>query len=322
MKSTGGYSNASYVKCVASDSHSGVANCYVRKPGSSTYVAYTSGTQLTAEGTYYFYYTDKAGNTSATYTVKIDRQIPSAQLYVDGKATSSGSYTNGEYIKFVCGEDCFVKMPGSTTFTSYVLGTELSKVGKYTFYGLDDAGNSTGNYTIVIDRTQKTVTLTGVLGGKTSGDVKITWTNGNSNTYAPIKSVTVNGKSVSNGKLISTIDTGVYKVVVTDTAGNVWSTEFASIKQNVLTSTLQKEYYEVADKDGNIFAFASYEKALEFATLRENGLVVSGTWNSATWDVGFAIDEKSDAVNGTYFIYKELGTPTEKVAYVIHKLWR
>ena len=58
VKSTGGYSNASYVKYVASDSHSGVANCYVRKPGSSSYVAYTSGTQLTAEGTYYFYCTD------------------------------------------------------------------------------------------------------------------------------------------------------------------------------------------------------------------------------------------------------------------------
>lgn len=312
--SSGDSTNASFVKFVPSDNIA-LANIYVKKPNASSYESYTSGTQLTAEGTYTFYCTDKAGNTSAYYTVKIDRQIPSAQLYVDGKAISNGSYTNGEYIKFVCGEDCFVKMPGSTTFTSYVSGTELSKVGKYTFYGLDDAGNSTGNYTIVIDRTQKTVTLTGVSGGKTSGDVKITWTNGDSNTYAPIKSVTVNGKTVSNGKVISTIDTGIYKVVVTDTAGNVWSTEFASSKQNVQTSTLQKEYYEVADKDGNIFAFASYEKALEFATLRENGLVVSGTWNSATWDVGIAIDEKSNAVNGTYFIYKKSGAPTEQVAY-------
>lgn len=312
--SSGDSTNASYIKFVPSDNIA-LANIYVKKPNASSYTAYTSGTQLTAEGTYSFYCTDKAGNTSATYTVKIDRQIPAAQLYVDGKAISSGSYTNGEYIKFVCGEDCFVKMPGSTTFTSYVSGTELSKVGKYTFYGLDDAGNSTGNYTVVIDRTQKTVNLSNVTDGKTGGDVKITWTNGDSNSFAPIKSVTVNGKSVSNGKLISTIDTGVYKVVVTDTAGNVWSTEFVSEKQNVLTSTLQKEYYEVADKDGNIFTFASYEKALEFATLRENGLVVSGTWNSATWDVGIAIDEKSDAVNGTYFIYKKSGAPTEQVAY-------
>ena len=314
--SSGASTNASYVKFVPSDNIS-LANIYVKKPNASSYESYTSGTQLTAEGTYSFYCTDSAGNTSATYTVKVDRQIPAAQLYVDGKAISSGSYTNGEYIKFVCAEDCYVKTPDSSTFTAYISGTEFSKAGKYTFYGLDDAGNSTGNYTIIIDRTQKTVNLANVIDGNTDGDVKITWTNGDSNSYAPIKSVTVNGKSVSNGVTIDTIDTGVYKVVVTDTAGNVWSTEFASSKQNVLTSTLQKEYYEVADKDGNIFAFASYEKALEFATLRENGLVVSGTWNSATWDTGMAMDEKDsvNAVNGTYFIYKKSGAPTEQVAY-------
>lgn len=314
--SSGDSTNASYVKFVPSD-NIGLANIYVKKPNTTTYAAYTSGTQLTAEGTYTFYATDKAGNTSAYYTVKVDRQIPSAQLYVDGKAISSGSYTNGEYIKFVCGEDCYVKTPDSSTFTAYVSGTEFSKAGKYTFYGLDDAGNSTGNYTVIIDRTQKKATLSGVSGGKTNGDVKITWSNGDANLYAPVKSVTVNGKSVTNGKLISTIDTGVYKVVVTDTAGNVWSTEFASSKQNVQTSTLQKEYYEVADKDGNIFAFASYEKALEFATLRENGLVVNGTWSSATWDTGIAMDEKdsANAVNGAYFIYKKSGSPDEQVAY-------
>ncbi len=314
--SSGDSTNASYVKFVPSD-NIGLANIYVKKPNTTTYAAYTSGTQLTAEGTYTFYATDKAGNTSAYYTVKVDRQIPSAQLYVDGKAISSGSYTNGEYIKFVCGEDCYVKTPDSSTFTAYVSGTEFSKAGKYTFYGLDDAGNSTGNYTVIIDRTQKKATLSGVSGGKTNGDVKITWSNGDANLYAPVKSVTVNGKSVTNGKLISTIDTGVYKVVVTDTAGNVWSTEFVSSKRNVQTSTLQKEYYEVADKDGNIFAFASYEKALEFATLRENGLVVNGTWSSATWDTGIAMDEKdsANAVNGAYFIYKKSGSPDEQVAY-------
>ena len=314
--SSGDSTNASYVKFVPSD-NIGLANIYVKKPNTTTYAAYTSGTQLTAEGTYTFYATDKAGNTSAYYTVTVDRQIPSAQLYVDGKAISSGSYTNGEYIKFVCGEDCYVKTPDSSTFTAYVSGTEFSKAGKYTFYGLDDAGNSTGNYTVIIDRTQKKATLSGVSGGKTNGDVKITWSNGDANLYAPVKSVTVNGKSVTNGKLISTIDTGVYKVVVTDTAGNVWSTEFVSSKQNVQTSTLQKEYYEVADKDGNIFAFASYEKALEFATLRENGFVVNGTWSSATWDTGIAMDEKdsANAANGTYFIYKKSGAPTEQVAY-------
>ena len=280
---SGSSTNASYIRFVPSD-NIGVSTIYVKKPGSTSYVSYTSGSQLSAEGSYSFYCTDSAGNTSATYTVKIDRQIPAAQLYADGKTIGSGSYTNAEYIKFVCAENSFVKLPGTTEFIEYISGTEFSKAGKYVFYGRDSANNSTGEYTIIIDRTEKSVTLDNVTNGNTKGDVKISWTNGNANNYAPIMSVTVNGKSVSNGTVIRTIDTAKYLVVVTDTAGNVWSTEFVSSKQNVQTSTLQKEYYEVADKDGNIFAFASYEKALEFATLRENGLVVNGTWSSATWD--------------------------------------
>ena len=43
-KSSGSYTNASYIKYVAKDSHSSVSACYVKKPGSSSYVAYTSGT--------------------------------------------------------------------------------------------------------------------------------------------------------------------------------------------------------------------------------------------------------------------------------------
>ena len=313
---SGSSTNASYIRFVPSD-NIGVSTIYVKKPGSTSYVSYTSGSQLSAEGSYSFYCTDSAGNTSATYTVKIDRQIPAAQLYADGKTIGSGSYTNAEYIKFVCGENSFVKLPGTTEFIEYISGTEFSKAGKYVFYGRDSANNSTGEYTIIIDRTEKSVTLDNVTNGNTKGDVKISWTNGNANNYAPIMSVTVNGKSVSNGTVIRTIDTAKYLVVVTDTAGNVWSTEFVSSKQNVQTSTLQKEYYEVADKDGNIFAFASYEKALEFATLRENGLVVNGTWNSATWDTGIAMDKKdsANAVNGAYFIYKKSGSPDEQVAY-------
>ncbi len=313
---SGDSTNASYVKFVPTDNIS-LANIYVKKPNSTSYVAYTSGTQLTAEGAYSFYCTDKAGNQSATYTVTVNRQIPTAQLYVDGKTIGNGSYTNGEYISFKCAETCYVKIPGATAFSDYVSGTEYSKTGMYVFYGVDEAGNSTGNYTIIIDRTAKTATLSGVTSGKTNGDVTVSWTNGNSNTYAPIRSVTVNGKSISNGTVLHTIDTGVYEVVVTDAAGNKWNTTFASTKQNVVTSTLQKEYFEVKDADGNIFSFATYDNALAFATLRENGLVVKGTWESSTWDTGVAMDAKDsvNAKNGEYFIYKKSGSPSEQVAY-------
>ena len=314
--SSGGSTNASYIRFVPSD-NIGLSTTYVKKPGASSYVVYTLGTQFTAEGTYSFYSTDLAGNTSSTYTITLDRQIPTAQLYVDGKPIDNNSYTNGEHISFVCGENCFVKLPDSETYAEYLSGVEYYKPGRYVFYGVSDAGNNTGYFTITIDRTVKTVNISNVTDGTTNGDVQITWTDGDATLYAPIKSVTINGESYTKGEVVYTIDTGVYKVVVTDRAGNTWSTEFSSTKKNIMTDTLQKEYYEINDADGEFFAFASYESALGFAKARENGFVRKGEWKSESWDTGIAMDaiDAANAVNGEYFIYKKSGNPDEWVAY-------
>lgn len=313
---SGGSTNASYIKFVPSD-NIGLSTTYVKKPGSTSYAVYTSGTQFTAEGTYSFYSIDRAGNTSATYTITLDRQIPTAQLYVDGNPIDNNSYTNGDHISFECGENCFVKLPDSDTFVAYLSGAEYYKPGRYVFYGVSDAGNNTGYFTITIDRTVKRVDISNVTDGKTDGDVTITWTDGDATLYAPIKSVTVNGKSYTKGETIHTIDTGVYKVVVTDYAGNTWNTEFSSTKKNILTDTLQKEYYEINDADGKFFAFSTYKNALAFATERENGFVRKGEWKSESWDAGIAMDaiDAANAVNGEYFIYKKSGNPDEWVAY-------
>ncbi len=313
---SGDSTNASYIKFVPSDNIS-LSTIYVKKPGTTSYATYTSGTQLTTEGTYSFYSVDRAGNTSSVYTVTLDRQIPSAQLYVDGNPISNNSYTNGEHISFECDETCYVKLPDSTSYVEYLSGAEYYKPGKYVFYGVSDAGNSTGYFTIVIDRTTKTVNLSNVTDGKTNGDVTISWTDGDANLYAPIKSVTINGKAYTKGESIHTIDTGVYKIVVTDAAGNTWNTEFASTKKNILTDTLQKEYYEVFDADDEYFSFSSYDNALAFAIERENGYVRTGEWKSASWDTGIAMDtiDSANAVNGTYYIYKKSGNPNEEVAY-------
>ena len=313
---SGSRTNASSIKLTATDAI-GLNTIYVKKSGATSYTAYTSGTTLTAEGTYSFYATDKAGNQSDTYTITVDRQIPTAQLYVDGKAVSSGTYTNGDYIKFVCGETCYVKEPGATSFKAYTSGAELNKPGKYVFYGQDSAGNKTSEYSIVIDRTIKQVTVSNVTGGSTNGDVKITWTNGDADSFAPIKSVTVNGKSVSNGTTVYTIDTGNYVVKVVDAAGNEWLTSFKSTKKNVLTDTLVKEFFEATDINGDPFAFTTYEKALEFATTREKSKVKTAEWNNSTWDTGVPMDtvDAANAKNGSYYVYYKSGNPDELVAY-------
>lgn len=313
---TGGATNATYIKFVPYDAI-GLAATYVKKPGATSYVSYTSGTQFTAEGTYAFYVVDKAGNTSQTYQITIDRKLPAAQLYVDGNPIDNNGYTNGAHIKFECEEKCYVKLPDTDTFVSYTSGTEFYKPGKYVFYGVDSAGNNTGYYTIIIDRTVKTLELNGVTNGSTNGDVVLDWTNGDADVFAPIKSVTINDKIYIKGQTIYTIDTGIYKVRVEDAAGNVWTTEFTSTKQNVLTETFQKEYYEASDKDGNHFTFASYDSAFAFAVNREKGFVRTGEWHNASWDAGIAMDAKDsvNAANGTYFIYKKSGNPNEEVAY-------
>lgn len=313
---SGNSTNAAYIKFVPYDAI-GLSSTYVKKPGAGTFVSYISGTQLTDEGTYSFYAVDKAGNTSETYTITLNRQIPEAQLYADNEAIPSGGYTNAEHIRFESAGECFVKLPDGEDFIEYVSGVEYYKPGKYTFYAQTESGTLTEHYTVVIDRTQKQLTIENVSDEKTDGDVTITWTDGDAEQFAPIVSVTVNGKAYNKGSVIYTIDTGVYEVICMDAAGNVWSTEFTSSKQNVLTETLQKEYWEAADADGNLYAFATYDAAFAFAAERENSFVRTGEWNSESWDTGIAMDAKDsvNAANGTYFIYKKSGNAEEEVAY-------
>lgn len=313
---SGDSTNAEYILFMPQDTI-GVSGVYVKRPNESSYSTYTRNTQYTDEGLYSFYAVDRAGNASEVYTVTLDRQIPSAQLYVDGEPIGNNSYTNGAHISFDCAKNCFVKLPDATAFVEYLSGAEYYKPGRYVFYGVSDAGNSTGYYTLIIDRTVKEVELQNVTDGKTNGDVTLTWTDGDGTLYAPIKSVTVNGKPYTKDESIYTMDTGVYAIIVTDAAGNVWNTQFTSTKKNVLTDTLQKEYYEIYDADGEYFSFASYDSALAFATERENGYVRTGEWRSVAWDTGIAMDtvDSVNAANGTYYIYKKSDSPTEEVAY-------
>lgn len=317
VKSSGSYTNASSIKYSATDAHSGVSACYVKKPGSSSYVSYTNGSQLTAEGTYSFYCVDFSGNQSATVSITLDRTIPTAELFVDGEAVPSDTYTNGEYIFFESDGNCYVKLPDSTSFSQYVSGTEYDKPGKYVFYAQDAAGNNTGEYSIVIDRTVKDVWCNNVLDGKTDGDVTVSWKDGDADIYAPITKVTVNGVDINNGSVIHTINTGTYEVIATDAAGNVWTLSFTSTKKNVLTDTLVREYYDVENTDGMLISYASYDNALDYARSVEKGYVSTGVWNGSSWDGGIAMDTKDsvNAANGTYYVYKKSGGPDEQVAY-------
>lgn len=236
----GSFTNTPFIMFLPNDAL-GLSATYVKKPNASSYVSYASGAQLTAEGTYAFYCVDRAGNISQTYTVTLDRHIPAAQLYVDDIPFGNNGYTNGAHIKFECAEKCYVKLPGSNAFTDYLSGVEYHKPGKYVFYGITEAGTSSGYFSVVIDRTTKTLETVNVTNGVTDGDVTLAWTDGDADAFAPIHSVEINGKPYRKGETIHTIDTGVYNVHVTDAAGNTWDTSFSSVKENVLTRSQKEE---------------------------------------------------------------------------------
>lgn len=313
----GGATNAEYIKFFPQD-NIGISESYVKKPGSAAYEKYASGTRLTEEGEYSFYTVDFSGRTSEIYTLTLSREIPKAQLYVDDKPCGNNGYTNGGHIRFESdGANCYVKLPGSNAFAAYLSGAEYYKPGKYVFYGVSESGSSTGEYSIVIDRTVKPLELGNVENNTTNGDAVLTWTDGDPDEFAPVQTVTVNGKAYTRGEPIYTIDTGVYEVSCIDAAGNTWTTEFSSTKRNVLTRTLQKEYYEALAAEGEPLAFGSYDAAFAFAAAQERRYVRMGEWKSEVWDAGIAMDGKDsvNAKNGTYFVYKKSGKPKEQVAY-------
>lgn len=313
------YTSADSIAFIAQDNIA-TEYLYVKKPNSTSFERYNSDF-LSEEGTYSFYASDGADNISETYTITVDRQTPSAQLYADGQKVDTNSYTNGNYISFESDGNCFVKTPDSNDFISYVSKTEFYKPGRYIFYALSNSEVNTGYFEIIIDRTEKTVSLSNVVDGTTDSDVIISWVDGDAESVAPIKTVTINGIPCVNGETIYTMDTGTYDITILDAAGNVSNTVFSSTKKNVLTTTLQKEYYEAFDTNGDYYAFASYENALAFAIARESSYIRIGEWKSEKWDTGIAMDsiDSVNATNGEYFIYKKSDNPDEWVAYFTEK---
>ena len=164
-RSSGACVNSSYVKYVASDSSSGVANCYVKMPGASYYTAYASGTQLATEGTYNFYSVDRAGNQSTIVSITLDKTKPTGTLYGDTTSRSSGAAVNASYVKYVTSDSnsgisqCYVKMPSNSYYSAYTSGTQLTAEGTYSFYSVDRAGNQSNIVSITLDRTLPTGTV-------------------------------------------------------------------------------------------------------------------------------------------------------------------
>jgi hypothetical protein len=317
----GGYVNKPFAYS-ATDNLSGVLRCEIKHPNGA-WESYAAETLIPANigGWFSFRSYDLAGNLSGESRVCVIVTLPTVTLYADEQPVINGIYTNaariamsasGEFVKA-----CYVKLPSGTTFIPYTQYYSFTAAGRYEFIVEDYAGGATDIYSVIIDRAAKPVTINGVSGSKATGDVTIVWTDGDLLTTAPIVAVTVNGKSYDKGGAIKTIDGGAYRIESLDAAGNRWTATFTATRTEILSDTLNKQYYETANSAGDRFAFESYANALTFAKARETALVRAAVWSSGTWDGGIPMDsaDSKNAVNGTYFIYKKSGDKNTEVAY-------
>ena len=307
---------ADYIRFAAEDSLSGVKACYVLTPGATQYVECNSATEFTDEGKYIFYAIDLGNNASPMYSITINHTAPKGNLYINGElALDNNGYTNGEYISFIFNEGRGYVIPPNTASSQYTSGTTYSVEGKYAFWAENEGGQA--GCVIVIDRTPKALTLTGVSNGYAKGEVEISWVDGNPDEDAPVDTITINGKLYEGGT-IYTIKDAVYEVVCKDKAGNEWTTQFIGGQNNIPTITVQREFWEV--KDGwsdTVYSFYSYDNALMYATTAEKRFVEYKTWDTAEWDQGVQMDQKDsvNAKNGTYYIYKSENDAEKFVAY-------
>ena len=163
----------------ATDSGSGISYLQYKKPGSSTWATYTDGYTIPStftNGTYQFRAVDKAGNISATRSVTLDTTQPTMTIYSGTTSVSSGYKSTAQYIKATASDSgsgvktIYVKMPNATSYTEYTSGTQLTADGVYSFYSVDNAGNTSQTYTISKDCTKPTLTSSVGGFGKTLKD--------------------------------------------------------------------------------------------------------------------------------------------------------
>lgn len=314
-----GILNTTGADCIrfdATDVLAGVEKCYVKMPNSKEFEECNSNIEFSDEGKYEFYAVDTAGNSSTIYSIIVNHTAPVGNLYINGKlATDNNGYTNGEYISYIFNTGSGFIMVNDNSISGYTSGMTYSEEGRYSIW-VEDVGGQAG-CAVVIDRTAKELTLTGVVDGLAEGEVQISWTDGDARVDAPVEMITVNGQLYTGGT-IYTMNNVVYEIVCTDKAGNVWTTEFMGYQKNIPTTTLQKLYWEVQVMDSDAYSsFQNYENALEYAMFIEQKYVETKTWATETWDQGVAMDTKdsANAANGTYYLYKSEESPEKVVAY-------
>ena len=266
----------------ATDAESGVAT--IKLPDKTVIKASTGTFTATANGTYDFVVTDKAGNqTTKSITISnIDNTAPTLTLTQnptdwtkDTVTITATSVDTGSGVKSITLPDGTVVNGDKVTFT-------VSNNGTYTFTSTDSTGNIvTQSITISnIDNTAPTLNLTQNPTTPTNGNVTITATA--SDTGSGVKSITLPNGAVINSDNATYIvsSNGKYDFSVVDNLGNVTNQSITVSNIDTVAPTLLLTPSTTAwTKDPVIITATGYDvgSGVKNITLPDGTIVNSST---------------------------------------------
>lgn len=83
-------------------------------------------------------------------------------MFTESANIGNGVITNAEYIALSAEDSLsgvsalYAKTPNASAYAVYTNGSQLTVEGEYSFYAVDIAGNRSGVYTAVLDKTSPT----------------------------------------------------------------------------------------------------------------------------------------------------------------------
>ena len=312
----------------ASDNGSGGAKLYVKKPASSSYIAYGSSKTVNktdTNGLYSFYAKDNVGNRSATYYVYLDSELPVGTIKNASGTTLTKEYTNGAFSYSATDSGSGIsylqyKKPSGTTWTSYTSGTSISASsanGTYQFRAVDKAGNISATKSITLDSSKPTMTLysetTSVSRGykSTAKYIKATATDSGSG----VKTIYVKKPGASSYTEYTsgtqlTAD-GAYSFYCVDNAGNASQTYTISMDHTRPTITSSVGGFGKTLKDGfTVTASDNYSGVTLYYKTPNSTSFVASTTSSVVFS--------KTAVNGTYGFYAVDGYGNKSDTYYMY----
>lgn len=241
-------------------------------------IDYVSGTEIKDENSYVLVVTDKAGN-SVTVEFAVDTDAPA--IGIDGTnyrgERNETVYINKSFIPEIIDQSLeTVTLNGE----EYVLGTELTEEGTYTFVATDSHGRTT-TLTVIVDKTLPVVTLKKYTKDNKGKEVVPGVYNFSLVAFAEdtyLDTVKLNDEDYVLGTEIGARKS--YTLVVTDKAGNSTTIEFAVDKDAPYIIIDGKKY-----KEQNGYVYPSSPIIPEF----EDSNLDKVTLNGEDYEIGTEI---------------------------------